>query len=100
MTSLQKIYSDLYRFNKKSGLWSLIITAIRKKGFRHICYLRWYQSGYVQFLAKYLLRRSTYNLGLDIHSDTTIGAGFVIHHPYNIAVNGKAIIGQNVTLYH
>lgn len=100
MTNLHKVYADLYRYNKKTGLQALITTAIRKKGFRHIFYLRWYQSGCLRFLARLMLRRSTYKLGLDIHSNTSIGPGFVIHHPYNIAVNGKAILGENVTLYH
>ena len=100
MTNLQKTYADLFRYNKKTGLKNLIFTAIRKRGFRHICYLRWYQSGYLHQLARILLRQSTYHLGLDIHSNTQIGAGFVLHHPYNIAVNGKAVLGENVTLYH
>ena len=100
MTNLQKTYADLFRYNKKTGLKNLIFTAIRKRGFRHICYLRWYQSGYLHQLARIVLRQSTYHLSLDIHSNTQIGAGFVLHHPYNIAVNGKAVLGENVTLYH
>ena len=100
MNNLQKAYADLYRYNQKEGLWNLIVTAIRKKGFRYICYFRWYQSGHFHFLARIMLRRYSYSLGLDIHGDTNIDSGFVIHHPYNIAVNGRAVLGQNVTLYH
>ena len=100
MNNLQKLYADLYRYNKKRGLRAIITTAIQKKGFRHICYFRWYQSGRLRFLARYLLRRSTYHLGLDIHFNTEIGAGFVLHHPYDIAVNGNAVLGKNVSLYH
>ncbi|MBQ8704588.1 MAG: serine acetyltransferase [Bacteroidales bacterium] len=39
-------------------------------------------------------------LGLDIHYNTQIGAGFVLHHPFNIAINGNAVLGENCSLYH
>lgn len=44
----RKIYADLKRYNRKDGFIDLILTAIRKKGFRHILYFRWYQSGFMQ----------------------------------------------------
>ncbi len=100
MTELEKAYADLYRFNQKKGLKNLIITAIRKKGFRHICYLRWYQSGHCRIIARLLLRWSTNTTGLDIHFNTSIGPGFVLHHPFNIAINGRAVLGKNVSLHH
>ena len=100
MTELEKAYADLYRFNQKEGLKNLIITAIRKKGFRHICYLRWYQSGHCRIIARLLLRWSTNTTGLDIHFNTSIGPGFVLHHPFNIAINGRAVLGKNVSLHH
>lgn len=98
--TLQIIYADLYRYNKKQGLYNLIDTIIRKKGFRHVFYLRWHQSGVLRFLARILMRHSTHHTGLDIHYDACIGPGLVLHHPYNIIVNGKAQIGSNCSLYH
>lgn len=98
MTDCLRILSiDLYRFNQKRGLWNILWTAIRKKGFRHICYLRWYSNSRFHLLSRLLLRYSTNRSGLDL--STSIGPGLVIHHPFNIAINGRTIIGANCTLY-
>lgn len=98
MSDTLKILSvDLYRFNKKKGLWNIIWTAVRKPGFRHICYLRWFSNSKLHLLSRLLLRNSTNRTGLDLN--TTIGPGLVIHHPFNIAINGRTIIGVNCTLY-
>lgn len=96
----RKIYADLKRYNKKEGFGNLILTVIRGKGFRHIFYFRWYQSGVLRAIPRLLLRHSTNILGLDIHYNTQIGAGFVLHHPFNIVVNGNAVLGENCSLYH
>lgn len=37
--------------------------------------------------------------GIEIMYYTKIGAGLVLSHPYNITVNGAAVIGKNVSLY-
>lgn len=98
MTETFKVLAnDLYRFNKKKGLWNIIWTALRKRGFRHICYLRWYSNSKLHLLSRLLLRHSTNRTGLDL--TTAIGPGLVIHHPFNIAINGRTVIGANCTLY-
>lgn len=96
-SALKTLFVDLYRFNRKSGLWNLIWTAFRKTGFRHICYLRWYDCSRVRILSRLLLRHSSTRTGLDL--TLKIGPGLVIHHPYNIAINGRTSIGANCTLY-
>ena len=36
--------------------------------------------------------------GLDMDRRAVIGAGLYINHPYNIAINGKCVLGKNVNI--
>ena len=68
---------------------------------RFIIYLRKAQCSNLR-LAKlfydYKLYKYSRKYGIEIKSDTVIGKGFVLNHPYNITVSRGAIIGDNVTM--
>lgn len=93
-------FTDLYRYNGKHGLQSLLDTAIRKEDFRWILLFRLYQSKHHPFLYRWMLRRSSLKTGIQIGWHTKIGEGLVLVHCGNIAVNNDAIIGKNCTMYH
>lgn len=97
MTTIQ---ADLYRFNGKSGSFALIDTALRKRAFRYVLYLRWAHSGRFKAIARLFLRRLSYGLNTEIGRGASIGGGLVLVHPGAIAVNNEAIIGKNCTIYH
>lgn len=96
---LAKIYTDLFRANRKNGLWALIDTAFRKREFRYIVYYRWYQSGKAKPLARLFLRNIAHKTLIDIGWKAHVGAGFVIVHSGGIAVNNDTYIGENCTIY-
>ena len=37
--------------------------------------------------------------GIEMSYSTVVGKGFKLHHPYNITINTKATIGENVTIF-
>lgn len=93
------IYEDLYRYNGKRGLPNLIMTYMRKPSFRFVANLRWFQSGNMHQLARFLLLRSTHATHIEIGWKTTIGEGLLLVHPCGIAVNNEVVIGRNCTIY-
>ncbi len=53
-------------------------------------------------LKKYYHMRLKYHRekhGLEISDEVTIGKGLYIGHPYNITINNKAILGENVNIH-
>ena len=99
MTIKKKIYADLYRCNGGKGIIKLIDTAIRKRNFRYICYLRWYQSKKLRSIARLFLRHICSKTSIEIGWKTSIGPGLQLVHSGNIAVNNDAVIGDNCTIY-
>lgn len=49
-------------------------------------------------IARFILLRLTYKLGISIPPDTTIGSGFYIGHFGGIVVNGRSVIGKNCNI--
>lgn len=96
---LSTLYIDLYRINRKHGLFALISTAIRKREFRYIVYYRWYQSKKLRPLAWLCLRSLSHKTLIDIGWKAHVGAGLVIVHSGGIAVNNDTHIGKNCTIY-
>lgn len=95
----EQIDIDLFRFNRKKGLVNQLLTAIKHIEFRQIALLRWYKSGRLRFLSRFLLRYNTLKTGIQIGYKTKIGSGFVIVHFGTIAINNEAVIGNNCTIY-
>lgn len=97
---MSKLYSDLYRFNGRTGAMALIDTAFRKLEFRYMVYYRWYQSGKTHFIARLFLRNISWRTNIQVGWKASVGEGFVIIHPGAIAINNEAVIGRNCTVYH
>lgn len=52
----------------------------------------------VKFFCDYKLYRLCRKYGIEIKSQTSIGSGFVMCHPYNITVSPYAVLGRNVNM--
>ena len=68
---------------------------------RFMVYFRWAQATKlktVKLFCDYMLYRYSRKYGLEIKSNTSIGAGFVMTHPYNITIASNAVLGKNVTM--
>lgn len=94
------IYGDLYRGFGKKGFWSLLMTVLKKPDFRWVLFYRWYQSRKRPFVSRLLLRACSIKTGIQIGWHSKIGAGLVLVHCGDIAVNNEVVIGKNCTLYH
>lgn len=49
-------------------------------------------------LARLILNRKKYKLGIDVHFSTEIGCGFYIGHFSGVVINNMAIIGRNCNI--
>ncbi len=91
--------ADLFRYdgerNFLRGYW-------KWPGFRYTYWLRIAQSskGLIWVLAKLRLRRMMHRYGYEFSEKCTIGPGLAIMHLGGIAVNHRAVIGKNCTIYH
>ncbi|MCF0201570.1 MAG: serine acetyltransferase [Bacteroidales bacterium] len=92
--------ADLFRFNRKKGVWNCLKTAVAKPEFRYVLFLRWYQSRRWHFFDRFLLRMATFRTGIQVGWHTQIGKGFLIVHFGDIAINNACVIGENVTVSH
>lgn len=93
------VFADLYRSNRKKGTWNLIETAVRKMDFRWILLYRLYQTKRHPVLTRWLLRRCSLRTGIQVGWHSSIGAGLVLVHCGDVAVNNEVVIGKNCTLY-
>lgn len=91
---------DFYRATGRTGNnWYYFFT---NRGLRYVCYLRILNNKKLFFLhpfiqlARVVLSRKT---GIEIPSETKIGAGFRIVHAYNVTINPQAVIGKNVNIF-
>lgn len=53
----------------------------------------------LHLFCEYKLFRLCRKYGIEIKSNTEIGLGFVMIHPYNITISPSAVIGRNVNVY-
>ena len=68
---------------------------------RYMVYFRYAQTSenrVFKFFCKYKMYRLCRKFGIEIKSQTQIGPGFVMIHPYNITISPFAIIGSNVNI--
>ncbi len=65
-------------------------------------YLRRYQTStnkVIRFVYRTLYYRHCYKYGVEIPCNTKIGKGFMLCHTYNITINSRAVIGENVSIH-
>ena len=93
----RKIKEDLYRLygEEKISLRSLI-------DFRFLYMLCWRNivlGSKLTYIYKIILKYLRKHYHIEIPYSVSIGRGFSMDHAYNITINSKAIIGDNVTMY-
>lgn len=93
MDSFKELYlGDLSRYEPKVKRWT--------KKFHY--YFRRSQTCtnkilkyYYSFRYKMIIK----NRGLEIPSNLSVGKGLYIGHPYNITINGTAVLGKNINIH-
>ncbi len=97
-------YSDYMRVrdNKKFSFFSFIKDFIFYHRIRYMVYFRCAQKTRCK-LFKFFYEQNLYWLcrkyGIEIKTNTQIGEGFCMIHPYNITVSPFAVLGKNVNMY-
>ncbi|WP_119154012.1 serine O-acetyltransferase [Caldimonas tepidiphila] len=103
------ITSDLYRISpKKTNLPTLLKALVFGESYKYIFWMR--TCNYTRShpllkllaypVARLMLHRLTYKLGIWIPPGTNIGSGFYIGHFGGIIINPECVIGKNCNLSH
>jgi serine O-acetyltransferase len=102
------VSSDLYRMTGKVRLRLFLRHLFHGETYAYIFWLRTCRFarkngilGYTVYpIAKLMLRRLRFKLGISIHPSTQIGSGLLILHHGGIVLNHQCVIGDNCTLCH
>jgi serine O-acetyltransferase len=97
-------YSDYMRIrdNKTFSFFAFIKDFIFYHRVRYMVYFRRAQKTKfkpLKFYYEYKLFRLCRKYGIEIKTNTQIGEGFCMIHPYNITVSPFAVLGKNVNMY-
>lgn len=93
------IYSDLYRYEGRDGVFLLMKYMLKNKFFRFLVWFRLTKSDnlFLRTVARMLKASSASKTGIQIHMSVDIGYGLFIPHG-NVVVNASAKIGDNCNL--
>ncbi len=96
-------FDDYYRTTDDETLiWSHFLKDfIFQHRLRYIVYFRHAQNAknkLIKLFFEYKLFRLSRKYGIEIKTQTKIGKGFVMTHPYNITVSPFAVLGDNVNM--
>jgi serine O-acetyltransferase len=94
-------YSDLYRYDGKSGFREFTKRMLKTPAFKYTFFLRLSSNskGLKRFIYHHiLLRKMSYKYGFQIEPDTIIGQGLYLGHHGTIIINPKAILGKNINI--
>ena len=97
-------YSDYMRIrdNKTFSFFAFIKDFIFYHRVRYMVYFRRAQKAKfkpLKLFYEYKLFRLCRKYGIEIKTNTKIGEGFYMIHPYNITVSPFAVLGKNVNMY-
>ena len=97
-------YPDYMRLrdNKKFSLAAFVKDFVFYHRVRYMVYFRLAQKSKfkpVKLYYEYKLFRLCRKYGIEIKTNTQIGEGFCMIHPYNITVSPFAVLGKNVNMY-
>lgn len=100
MNTFALIKSDLFRLAGKVTLGKFVLFFLKNHGYRFQVYFRLVQSGsnFLQVL-RVPLYFTKLKYGIEISLSVKAGPGLCLQHPYNITLNSKCILGNNVTIY-
>lgn len=96
-------YNDYYR---STGDTTFILSHFLKDfifqhRLRYVIYFRIAQktkSKLIKLFCEYKLFRLCRKFGIELKTQTQIGDGFVMFHPYNITISPDAILGKNINI--
>lgn len=102
------IYADLYRITGVVNRSTLVRYVLRGGAFRYVFWLRTCAFAHATALRRFtlgvvaraMLKRLTYRLGISIPPETSIDSGFYIGHFGGIVVNAGVVIGKNCNISH
>ena len=100
------VLSDLYRITGNIKTATLLKHVMMGESFKYNFWMRTCRYAKTSFLLKYtiypiariMIHRLTYKLGISIPPITQIGCGFYIGHFGGIVINEKSIIGNNCNI--
>lgn len=93
---------DFYRYYGRKEKIKDIIKIIFNHELKFIFLFRKYKNSNNKFLKlfyKFLIRQLRLKYGLEISTGAQIGKGLYIGHPYNITINPRAILGDNINIH-
>ena len=102
------VYTDLYRLDGNGTLLNFIYQLLIGESFKYIFWMRTCKfsrkSTFVKYfvypLARLMLKRYYYKLGISIPYNTNIDSGFYIGHFGGIVIHPLCNIGKNCNLSH
>ena len=100
MNTFELLKSDLFRQAGNVSIGKFILFFLINHGYRFLVYFRLVQSGSLilkVFRIPLYLTKKKY--GIEISLSAKIGSGLNLQHPFNITLNSKCILGNNVTIY-
>ena len=102
------VLSDLYRITVKVGISAILRQILFGESYKYIFWMRtcrftrtklWMKC-LIYPIARFMLRRQVYKLGISISPSTEIGRGFYIGHFGGIVINDECVIGNNCNVSH
>lgn len=102
------VLSDLFRITGKVRFPVFLRAVLFGEAYKYTFWMRTCRftrsrlllTGLVYPLARFMLRRQVYKLGISISPFTEIGCGFYIGHFGGIVVNEDSVIGNNCNISH
>ena len=101
MKPLDYIKGDIYRYSKKSSVWSIILNLINSnRSFKYVFWFRLLKSNsfFIRSVAKIMHRHLSIKYNIQIPKEVEIGPGLYIGHATSVIINATAVIGKNCNL--
>ena len=97
---MKEIYYDVYRYTGQTTIKALCSVFIRDRVFRKIYYFRKVNStkGIHRKFYRLLQELNAKKVTIDMPNTVKVGKGLLFIHPYAIAINRNAVIGNNFTM--
>ncbi|BBC70962.1 serine acetyltransferase [Altererythrobacter sp. B11] len=104
---MSPLQADVFRATGRTGWAATLALFLKDAGFRPVLTLRLHQrcsSGFPgRLLAPFIALAHRFLegwAGMQLPLSTVVGPGLAIAHCFGVVVNGKAVLGSNVTLFH
>ena len=97
-----KFSKDFYRYFGREYTFKDSLKIFLNHELRFLYFFRKYKSSnnkFLKIICKIFIRQIRLKYGIEILPETKIGEGFYIGHPYNITINPKSILGNNINLH-